>query len=136
MRDRDAAPRPAPTEELLAGGRRRTASFRDFVAARQARLLRSAYVLCGDRHRAEDLLQGALTRTAARWAQVHDGDPEAYVRRSRCRTGTAPRRTDEDHLVVEGASGLVLLALDGGTRPYADRVGGGRYRRADVTRVS
>jgi RNA polymerase sigma-70 factor (sigma-E family) len=58
------------------------ASFREFVAARQGALLRSAYVLCGDRHRAEDLVQGALTRTAARWAHVRDGDPEAYVRRA------------------------------------------------------
>lgn len=40
------------------------AGFRGFVSARQAALLRSAYVLCGDRHRAEDLVQGALTRTA------------------------------------------------------------------------
>lgn len=58
------------------------AGFREFVAARQGALLRSAYVLCGDRHRAEDLVQGALTRTAARWSQVRDGDPEAYVRRA------------------------------------------------------
>lgn len=58
------------------------ASFREFVAARQGALLRSAYVLCGDRHRAEDLVQTALTRTAARWASVRDGSPEAYVRRT------------------------------------------------------
>jgi RNA polymerase sigma-70 factor (sigma-E family) len=58
------------------------ASFRDFVAARQAGLLRSAYVLCGDRDRAEDLVQGALTRTAARWTHIRDADPEAYVRRA------------------------------------------------------
>lgn len=58
------------------------ASFREFVAARQGALLRSAYVLCGDRHRAEDLLQGALTRTAAKWNSVRDGSPEAYVRRA------------------------------------------------------
>lgn len=31
--------------------------FRDFVAGRAAALLRTAYLLVGDRHRAEDLLQ-------------------------------------------------------------------------------
>ena len=81
------------------------AGFREFVAARQTALLRSAYVLCGDRHRAEDLVQGALTRTAARWSQVRDGDPEAYVRRamyheqvSRWRRTAVLRETAVEHL--------------------------------------
>lgn len=81
------------------------AGFREFVSARQAALLRSAYVLCGDRHRAEDLVQGALTRTAARWSQVRDGDPEAYVRRamyheqvSRWRRTAVLRETSVEHL--------------------------------------
>jgi RNA polymerase sigma-70 factor (sigma-E family) len=55
--------------------------FRQFVAASGARLIRVAMVLTGNHHAAEDLLQGALTRTAGRWRQI-DGDPEAYVRRA------------------------------------------------------
>jgi RNA polymerase sigma-70 factor (sigma-E family) len=43
-------------------------------------LLRLAYVLAGNQHAAEDLLQAALAKTAARWQQVRD-NPEAYVRR-------------------------------------------------------
>jgi DNA-directed RNA polymerase specialized sigma24 family protein len=39
--------------------------FADFAAARSPELLRLAYVLTGDRHAAEDLLQTALTRAAA-----------------------------------------------------------------------
>lgn len=54
--------------------------FTRFVAARSGRLIRTAYVLAGDQHAAEDLLQSALTRTAARWRHVGD-NPEAYVRR-------------------------------------------------------
>jgi DNA-directed RNA polymerase specialized sigma24 family protein len=38
-------------------------AFRGFVAARSAALLRSAYLLVGDRGRAEDLLQTALVKT-------------------------------------------------------------------------
>ncbi|GAA2431953.1 SigE family RNA polymerase sigma factor [Actinomadura vinacea] len=55
-------------------------SFSEFVAARSGNLIRTAYVLTGDQHAAEDLLQSALAKTAARWRHVHD-NPEAYVRR-------------------------------------------------------
>jgi RNA polymerase sigma-70 factor (sigma-E family) len=57
--------------------------FEDFVRARWAALARTAYLLAGDRHLAEDLLQEALTRAAERWpALLRDGrDPEPYVRR-------------------------------------------------------
>lgn len=55
--------------------------FRQFVAASGGRLIRVATALTGDHHAAEDLLQGALARTAARWGKVA-GDPEAYVRRA------------------------------------------------------
>jgi len=53
--------------------------FDDFVRARSAALLRTAYALTGDRGHAEDLLQTALLRTARRWTAARDA-PEAYVR--------------------------------------------------------
>jgi RNA polymerase sigma-70 factor (sigma-E family) len=56
-------------------------SFTAFVEARSSSLIRTAYVLTGDQHAAEDLLQNALARTAARWRSVRE-DPEAYVRRA------------------------------------------------------
>src|SRR3954452_20590039 len=56
------------------------AEFVAFVQARQHRLLRSAYLVCGDHHRAEDLLQDALVKLALRWRQVRHGEPEAYLR--------------------------------------------------------
>jgi RNA polymerase sigma-70 factor (sigma-E family) len=57
-------------------------SFDAFVAARGDMLLRHAYVLCGDRHLAEDLLQDALIKTHRHWRRVSQVDqPEAYVRR-------------------------------------------------------
>ncbi|WP_157249113.1 SigE family RNA polymerase sigma factor [Nonomuraea typhae] len=54
--------------------------FTEFVAARSSSLIRLAYVLTGDQHTAEDLLQTALVKTAGRWRAI-TGDPEAYVRR-------------------------------------------------------
>jgi RNA polymerase sigma-70 factor (sigma-E family) len=55
--------------------------FRDFVAARTPTLMRIAYLLAGNQHDAEDLLQTALTRTAARLFWIRHTDPEAYVRK-------------------------------------------------------
>ena len=57
-------------------------SFHAYVSARRSALLRSAYLLTGDHHAAEDLVQTALFKTALRWRRVAaGGDPEPYVRR-------------------------------------------------------
>lgn len=55
-------------------------SFDEFVATGSARLLRSAYLLTGDRGQSEDLLQIALVRTARRWDVARDS-PHAYAHR-------------------------------------------------------
>jgi len=54
--------------------------FAAFAEACQPRLLRAAYLICGDRHLAEDLLQSALVKVALRWPRLRDGQPEAYLR--------------------------------------------------------
>jgi RNA polymerase sigma-70 factor (sigma-E family) len=54
--------------------------FERFVRASSSKLTRTAFLLCGDRGAAEDLVQVALTRTARRW-RVARGNPEAYTRR-------------------------------------------------------
>ncbi|MBM2615028.1 SigE family RNA polymerase sigma factor [Actinoplanes sp. LDG1-06] len=56
--------------------------FRQFVAARTPALMRTAYLLTGNQHDAEDLLQSALTRSAMRLRTIHITDLEAYVRRA------------------------------------------------------
>jgi RNA polymerase sigma-70 factor (sigma-E family) len=53
--------------------------FGEFVAARSSHLIRLAYVLTGDQHAAEDLLQSALAKAAAHWGRIHSA-PEAYVK--------------------------------------------------------
>ncbi|MFG3553333.1 SigE family RNA polymerase sigma factor [Micromonospora sp. NPDC047557] len=56
--------------------------FADFVRAETAGLTRFAYLLTGDRHHAEDLVQVALARVAVRWERIED--PPAYLRRVLC----------------------------------------------------
>jgi RNA polymerase sigma-70 factor (sigma-E family) len=56
-------------------------SFEEYVAARGDRLLRFAYVLCGTRHQAEDLVQEVLGRVHGRWHRLtHVEQPDAYLR--------------------------------------------------------
>jgi RNA polymerase sigma-70 factor (sigma-E family) len=55
--------------------------FAAFVAARQTHLRRIAYAVCGDWHRADDLLQTALVKLYVAWPRLHrDGREEAYTR--------------------------------------------------------
>ncbi len=55
-------------------------SFEEYVAARRAALLRTAYLLTGHREDAEDLVQVALVKVVPRWGRIAD-DPEPYVRK-------------------------------------------------------
>jgi len=60
----------------------RDADFSAYLEARQARLLRTAYLLTGDQHQAEDLLQTSLAKLYLAWDKVRDrGSVDAYVRR-------------------------------------------------------
>lgn len=67
--------------------------FRDFVVARGPALMRTAYLLTGEAHLAEDLLQSVLGKVAARWPRIQrDGRPEAYVRTALYREYVSWRR--------------------------------------------
>jgi RNA polymerase sigma-70 factor, ECF subfamily len=60
----------------------REEEFRDFVLARSPGLLKSAFMLTGDRGHAEDLVQTTLLRAYVAWSRVSEADePYAYVRR-------------------------------------------------------
>jgi RNA polymerase sigma-70 factor (sigma-E family) len=57
------------------------AEFEAFVAARAAALRRTAYLLCGDWHEAEDVVQTALTKLYLAWRRVEKRDGiNAYAR--------------------------------------------------------
>jgi RNA polymerase sigma-70 factor (sigma-E family) len=60
----------------------READFTAYLQARQGRLLRTAYLLTGDQHQAEDLLQTSLAKLYLAWDRVQDRESvDGYVRR-------------------------------------------------------
>ena len=70
-----------PTDSDLVGAR---PSFEEFVVARATVLLRTAWLLTGDRYLAEDLLQTALGKTWPHWSRIGAsgmGAYEQYVRK-------------------------------------------------------
>lgn len=64
-------------------GAQRDDGFSDYVAGRRAQLFRTAYLLCGDPHRAEDVVQTALAKLYAAWPRVSRmAAVDAYARRA------------------------------------------------------
>ncbi len=59
----------------------RDAEFTAFMAEHAGDLRRTAWLLVGDAHRAEELAQEALARTYASWGRAREGEPLAYSRR-------------------------------------------------------
>jgi RNA polymerase sigma-70 factor (sigma-E family) len=71
----------------LAGPGHEDHSFRDYVRERRRSLLRTAYVLTGNRADAEDLVQSALAKTYLAWDRIEDrGALDGYVRRAMVNT--------------------------------------------------
>ncbi len=65
-------------------------AFEDYVVARSAALLRTAYLLTGNRADAEDLLQTALAKTYLAWDRIRDREAlDGYVRRTLVNTQTS-----------------------------------------------
>ena len=93
-------------------------AFRQFVTARSAALLRSAYLLVGDRGKAEDLLQVTFLKTYLQWRRIKDpGAAEGYARRVMVNTATSwwRRRTYRERPVD-------AVPEHGGTDEIAARV--------------
>ncbi|SCG48750.1 SigE family RNA polymerase sigma factor [Micromonospora coxensis] len=101
------------------------AEFREFVEARYAELLRTAYLLTGSRDAAQDLVHDALLKVMRHWRRVDE--PIAYVRRamvnertSRWRriglrellTSAVPDRAGPDSADAVVARDELLAALD------------------------
>ncbi|WP_112248514.1 SigE family RNA polymerase sigma factor [Kribbella monticola] len=78
----------------------RDREYVEFVEAASSSLRRTAYLVCGDWHRADDVVQDALYKLYLAWSKVdRSGNPLAYARRV-----------------------VVNTALDSGRRPWRREV--------------
>jgi hypothetical protein len=61
-------------------GATRDAEFSEYVAGRRPQLRRTAYLLCGESHRAEDLVQTTLMKVYVAGPRIRrDGNVDAYA---------------------------------------------------------
>jgi RNA polymerase sigma-70 factor (sigma-E family) len=91
----------------------RDQEFTEFAMARAEKLRRTAFLMCGDWHRAQDLTQIALAKAYAAWHRIHgDGAVEAYVRQIIVREYLSQQRRRSWH--ERPARELPDQALDGG----------------------
>lgn len=97
-------------------------AYSEFVLARQDRLRRAAYLMCGDPDQAEDLLQEALVALAEKWERVDH--PDAFVRRVIYNRRVSTWRRNRHEVAVEHLP-------DAGVGDGADD----RARDADVHQV-
>jgi RNA polymerase sigma-70 factor (sigma-E family) len=67
--------------------------FREFAAARAGHLFRVAYLMCGDWHEAEDLVQTTLAKLYVHWHRVRrTNDPDGYARKALVNAFMSQRR--------------------------------------------
>ncbi|NYI58434.1 SigE family RNA polymerase sigma factor [Cellulomonas soli] len=99
----------------------RAAEFTAFMVEAEPLLGRMAWLLCGDAHRAEELVQQALVRTYVAWPRARSGDPLAYARKTltNLRIDTWRRHRRE---VLTAPDGMPELSVGGSSaHAHADR---------------
>lgn len=119
---------------MMPVGRRadRAEEFVTYASSRRRYLRRAAYLVCGDWHLADDLVQTALTKLYVAWPRIHtDGAQDAYARRTIVRAYLDERRRPwrreqvgldgHDHAAADGVSMEDGDALLGALKTLPDR---------------
>jgi len=102
---------------LLRTGVTSEEEFTSFMRDAAPALARTAWLLCGDAHLADELVQQALTRTYLKWATARQGDPLAYARRVLANLRIDLWRKRRREVLTAPAE----LPEGAGSRPAADR---------------
>ena len=91
--------------------------FESYAAARQHHLYRTAYLLCGDRDRAQDLVQTTLVALLRSWRKARLAEnPDAYAKKALVRAFLTEqrklRRSVSAHAFLRAAPGINATAAD------------------------
>jgi RNA polymerase sigma-70 factor (sigma-E family) len=89
--------------------------FEAYAAARQHHLYRTAYLLCGDRDRAQDLVQTTLVALLRSWRKARLAEnPDAYAKKALVRAFLTEqrklRRSATAHAVLQTEPGAAAAA--------------------------
>jgi RNA polymerase sigma-70 factor (sigma-E family) len=98
------------------------AEFTRFVASRWRALAQTAYLLTGDFHEAEDLVQATLAKVYPYWRRVRPETAEQYVRRALVNTNRSRyRRRRVVHFLLPSPPDTSAVEHGWGARPGEDR---------------
>lgn len=109
------------------------AEFTAFVAQSGPGLHRTAHLLTGDAHRAEELVQATLVKTYLAWPRACATDPEAYARRVLANQRIDTWRKHRREVLVDPVD--VPDAADATARASADPVASAAADRDEVIRA-
>ncbi len=115
-------------------------AFADYFRARRDAVRRSAYLMCGDWHRADDLAQTAFVRLHRKWHSIRDpAAVDAYLRRTLVRamideTRRPWRRERAVAETPEPARGYDVWDTGSGAAGHADTVAT-RHTLVDALRL-
>jgi len=91
--------------------------FETYAAARQNHLYRTAYLLCGDRDRAQDLVQTTLVALLRSWRRARLAEnPDAYAKKALVRAFLSEQRKLRRSVTAHA----ILRTEPGGTAAAAD----------------
>lgn len=113
------------------------AEFSAYVAARRDVVRRSAYLLCGDWHKADDLTQTAFVKLHGAWGRIRDrGALDAYVRSTLVRaTVDESRRPWRREKAVDAVPEQPALSGTGSAVDIAETVADREMVRAALASV-
>jgi len=78
-------------------------TFDEYVRVRGPALVRLAWLIAGDRHLGEDLVQEVLTKAYPRWGRIiADGRPDLYLRRMLVNAHVSWRRRRSSRELPDG----------------------------------
>ncbi|MFG2905063.1 SigE family RNA polymerase sigma factor [Kitasatospora sp. NPDC048286] len=117
--------RPRPVTALVSadGPGPREPDFEAFAATRWRRLVRTAYLLTGDHHEAEDVVQATFAKVFRNWSRISRLDePDAYVHRALVNNNlNRHRRRRVRQLLVPVLPDRASTAGGGGHRDVEER---------------
>lgn len=93
-------------------------AYREYVVARLDRLRRAAYLLCGDWHLADDLVQLTFLQLYRHWRRVEKATLDAYTRRILVNAFLSHKRRYRREQVVSTPPDLTVWA-----EPVDDDIG-------------